>query len=195
MKLNAAEQVDEKINNEMKRQALYKTTSTLFLSFSSLLILLVIQLFMGDVKGVMDNILGFFIKGSLITVAISNIAGIISNLFFEKRIPSKKIHKTENEKLYSNLEFKEFQFLIGFIILLLTLGLMYSALVISGMNKIILIVHCILYAANIILIYNFNLFKEKISPEKYNDFVNEINNARDNVLSGKNLDEDEGVQL
>lgn len=195
---NAVEQADEELTRQMRKHAFFKTLSTVVLSFSTLLVLLVIQLFKGDIESLLDNFVDFFIKGSLITIAISNIAGIISNLFVEKRIPnSKEISQItgENWKQHWDSQQKESKFLTGFIALLFVLTLMYSVLVIGGMNNIILVFHIIFYALNIGLIYKFNLFKEQLCPEKYNDLVNELNKAKYNILSGKNIEEDEGVKL
>ncbi|MBM7687511.1 hypothetical protein BCR24_07715 [Enterococcus ureilyticus] len=191
---NKLKELDDEVRNQMRKHALLKTVAMMLLSFISLLFLIFVKVFQEDISGLIENISDFFIKGSLITIGISNIAGIISNFYIEKRLPSTG-ETSEASKKNNNKEYMELIFLLLFFISLSSLGIIYSISVISGMNNLILVVTSIIYFCNAFLIYKFNFFKEECSPEKYNSFENEMNTSKNSVKAGKEVSRDGDIKL
>lgn len=148
-----------------------------------------------EFKILLAELATFFTKGSLITIGISNIASIVSNLLCEKSLAKKqkkgKAFSKDDE--FETEESKEAKFITYFLVILLFLVLTYAAIIFIEMNLLILIVSVILYVINIFIIYKYNLFKETLEPDKYNLYLGDAiqNQVEINeVLKDDNIEEE-----
>lgn len=191
-------EIDLKQKYEMEKQSRLKTGTTIFISLLTIIISIGIKLAIGKCEEILTELTLFLTKGSLITILISNISSIMSNIYFEKRL-SKSGENTTTYLVFDNKNESsdsiEANFLMKFLIILIISIILYTIIVIVNMNHFTFIGCIILYLYNIRLIYKYNLYREMLNPDKYNFYKQSMENDIDNLKKANDIHNIEGVEL